>query len=184
MVIRVKNRFFVSSIAFILLLLSLLLLIDIPALREIRLIAQQVDEERVRLEKLYVRGQLQKNVQNNLNKIRETVGFLDKTMLPEGQELQYITTLEQLASDANIDLTIAIGESTRLPQQTYSLLDFTFELAGTWEDMMYWIQNIETLDYYTNIEAITIAVREDEKNNNIRAGKLTLSAETYWIIPQ
>jgi len=183
MTLRLKNRFLISSIAFIMLLLALLVLLDVPAMREIRLIANQVDEERVRLEKLYIRGQLQKNVQNNLKKIQDRIGFLDELMLQENQELQYITTLEQLATEENVALAINIGTADRVPEQLFSTLAFSFELNGRWENMLKWIARVEGLHYYTNIEAITVAIREDEDGKALRPGKMSIAAKTFWLIP-
>ena len=63
--LTLKNRFQISAGVFIILLAAISILIVWPALREIQLIKTQVYEERVRLEKLYVRGQLQKQVRAN-----------------------------------------------------------------------------------------------------------------------
>jgi len=175
-----QNRFLVSTITFLILLLAIVVLIVVPSLQEIRVINEQVLEERLRLEKLYVRGQLQKKVRDNYNNIKEDVGFLDEVFLKENQELQYITTLEHFASEQNIDLNITIGEPRRKPQQRFSVLPFTFQITGSWPKIAQWVSDIEQLPYYTNIKEITVSARSEQQS--ARMATVSISVETYWSI--
>ena len=175
-----KNRFIISTIAFLLLMAALIVLIIYPAMREILTINHQVMDERERLERLYVRGQLLKNVRSDLLKIQNNVGFLDEIMLKENQELQYIAALEQLADELALELEITVGDTTVRPQQPYSELAFTFQLTGYWPDMLAWMQRVEALPYYTNVNGITITARRDEQSEN-QLATVALSVETYWL---
>lgn len=177
-----KNRFLISTITFVLLLVAIIVLITLPALREIRLINQQVYEERVRLERLYVRGQLQKRVRENYAKIENDVGFLDTMLLKENQELQYITSLESLANAAGVELDITIGEPKRAPEQAYSTLPFTFALAGNWGAILRWVEEVEALPYYTTIREVSVSVREGTEEAG-RSAAVSIGADTYWLIP-
>ncbi len=175
------NRFLVSTIAFILLLCAVLSLIVLPSVREIKLINKQVHEERVRLEKLYLKGQLQRHVRENYNKIINEIDFLDSLMLKENQELQYITNVEKFASEENLTLSIQIGESKRMPETPFSTLAFVFNVSGKWENILKWIDKVEALPYYTNIKEISISIREDTQSK-IRSASATINADTYWLI--
>jgi len=177
-----QNRFLVSTVTFLALLLSIIILIIIPSFQEIKVINQQVLEERVRLEKLYVRGQLQKKVRDNYNSIKNDIGFLDEFLLKENQELQYITTLEHYANENNVSLEITIGEPQRKPQQRFSILPFTLQLSGNWPAIVKWLSDIETLPYYTNIKEITVTARDAQGKD--RASSVSISAETYWLITE
>ncbi|MDP1709818.1 MAG: hypothetical protein Q8L21_02940 [Candidatus Komeilibacteria bacterium] len=177
-----KNKFLLSTTAFGTLLLAVLVLVALPAFSEIRLINTQVYEERVRLEKLYLRGQLQKKVRANYAKIKDEIPFLDDIILKENQELQYITALEQAASEANIDLKINIGASKRLPNQLFSTLSLNFELNGSWTNILRWLARLEAIPYYTDIKEIAVAVHEQKENGPAMA-TCTIAADTFWLLP-
>jgi len=176
-----KNRFVISTTAFVLLMAALVVLIIYPAIREIQTINHQVMDERERLERLYVRGQLLKNVRNDFQSIQKDVGFLDEILLKENQELQYIAALERLADEFEVELKITVGDATVRPQQPYSELEFTFQITGYWPDMLAWVERVEALPYYTNVNAITITARQDEQATQ-QLATLAISAETYWLL--
>lgn len=177
-----KNRFLVSALVFAVLLVGIILLIGWPALQEIRLIRTQVYEERVRLEKLYVRGQLQKKVRDNYAKIQDEISFLDNILLKENQELQYITAVEQAAVEQNVGLKINIGESKRAPESPLSTLAVNFELNGRWTDILRTLERLEAIPYYTNIKETSVAVHEPQPGTPATA-TVSISADTYWLLP-
>ena len=177
-----KNRFEISAGIFIILLAAVSVLIVWPSLSEIRLINKQVYEERVRLEKLYVLGQLQKKVRANYAKIENQTHFLDDILLKENQELQYITALENAANIHNVELKINIGESKRMPNQVFSILAVSFELNGGYPNILAWIAALETIPYYTNFNEASVAVHPPKEGQSASA-TVNASAETYWLLP-
>jgi len=177
-----ENRFLVSTISFGLLLIALVVLIIIPSLVEIKIINKQVLEERIRLEKLYTKGQLQKNVKIAYEKIKDNLPFLDEAILKESQELQYITAIEHIATEENLEMEINIGESKKIAEQRFSSLRFSFVINGEWPSVIKWIEKVEELNLYTNIKEVSIAVRETEDPNISRQATLTMSADTFWMI--
>ncbi len=178
-----KNRFMISTIAFALLLVALVVLVIVPSFSEIRLINEQVIEERRRLEELYTRGQVQKTVQENYNAVKDDAAFLNGILLKENQELQYLEAVEALADGAGIRLDVAVGPQKRVPEQRYSELSFTFTASGDWEAFLRFLDRLESLPYYTNVGEVTVAVRTDEQNRQARSANVTVSATTYWRIP-
>jgi len=177
-----KNRFMISTIAFALLLVALVALIIFPSYREIKIINEQVMEERVRLEKLYTQGQLQKLVQQNYESIKHEVRFLDELALKENEELAYITAAERAAEEAGVLLNLTIGDSKRVPNQRFSELEFTFTIRGDFRALVRFIERLESLPYYTNIAEITTSVRGGESGSD-RHATMTIKATTYWQIP-
>jgi len=173
----------ISTIAFALLLVALIVLVIVPSFLEIRLINQQVLEERTRLEALYTRGQVLKTVQQNYNTIKDDATFLNSIILKENQELSYITAIEGIASNLGVTLEITVSNPKRTPETRFSELGFTLALVGEWEQLARFLDHIEALPYYTNINEMTVAVRSDEKNKTSRTANITIAAITYWLIP-
>ena len=181
--VYLKNRFFISAIIFGVLALVIAVLVAYPALREIRTINRQVYEERVRLEKLYVKGQLQKKVRENYARIEGSIGFLDEILLQENNELPYIAAVEQAASDAGAELKINIGERKRQPNELISSLRFNLEVKGSWESIARFLESLEKMPWYSNIQESTFAVHQ-EKDNSSRIISASLAVDTFWLLAQ
>lgn len=178
-----KNHFLVVTIIFTLLLFGVTFLIILPSAREIRLIRKQVLEERMRLEKLYMRGQLQKRVRENYYSIKESADWLDNILLKENQELQYITALESIADKNGIKLKINVGESVKMEGFPFSTLNISLDLVGSWPQIMLFLNDLENLPYYTNIKEIVFARQQGFGNEQTsRDISATVSAQTFWLI--
>ena len=96
-----KNRYTISSIAFGLVLVALIVLLVIPAVKEISVINAQVYEERARLEMLYTKGQVKKEVHKKYSSIEANAGFLDDIFEQESHELEYISKIAWKLLTAN-----------------------------------------------------------------------------------
>lgn len=178
-----KSHFLIASVIFSALLAGLIFIIILPSVAEIRRIRQQVYEERVRLEKLYVSGQLQKKVRENYNRVKESSAWLDNILLKENQELQYITALENAAENAGVGLKITVGEQSRLPGQPLSLLNFSFNLAGSWPKIVSWLAALENMPYYTNVLEVVAARREQSGEESPPPATAIIAAQTFWLSP-
>lgn len=178
-----KSHFLIASAVFALLLAILVFLVILPSLAEIRHIRRQVYEERIRLEKLYVRGQLQKKVRANYNRVKESAAWLDNILLKENQELQYITALESAAEKTGVGLKITVGEQSRLSGQPLSVLGFTFNLAGSWPKIVSFLAALENMPYYTNVLEVIAARREQSGPEAAVGATATVTAQTFWLVP-
>lgn len=179
-----KSHFLIASAVFALLLTGLVFFIILPSVAEIRQIRQLVYEERVRLEKLFVRGQLQKKVRGNYNRVRERAGWLDNILLKENQELQYITALESAAERTGVKLKITVGEQARLPGQALSILNFTFNAESAWPNIVAFLSALENMPYYTNVLEV-VAARQQTVGQEQSASPVTaaITAQTFWLVP-
>lgn len=178
-----KNKFLLSIIIFSICFLGVFIFLIWPAWLEINSINKKISEEKIRLEKLYNTDQLSKKINDNYDKIKNDIGFLDDFILKENQELQYITALEQIAAEENVNLKINIGETKANPGQKFSTLNLSFELAGEWPNILRWISRLESIPYYTNIKEIAITTHE-QKNEATTVAMATISAETFWLLPK
>ena len=177
-----KNHFLMATIVFSCLFLLMIIFFIIPALRQIKQINDEIFQERKRLENLYARGQLQKKVIGRYNQAKEKSQFLEEIFLTEGQELQYISTLEQAAAQTGIQLKITVGTADPVAIDNVSQLSFIFEVEGQWPNLLGWLQKVEELPYYTNFSDAT-AMSQFAQNSTSTITALKLNAETYWLRP-
>jgi len=183
MINPIKNRFLTSVICFTLLLLSISILIIGPSVLEIRLINSQVYEERERLEKLYTKGQIKREIQKKFESIKNEVDFLDKIILKENKELEYITAVENIAEKNGIKISMTTSPKSKTQNQDFSELEFVFTINGTWQQIIKWLSDIESLPYYTNIKDSTFMVSsKGEKDSGQRQMAASIKASTYWLI--
>lgn len=179
-----KNHFLIASVIFGLLLFAVTVLLIIPSFREIRLIKRQVFDERVRLEKLYLKGQLQRKVRENYQRILPQTAWLDNILLKENQELQYITALEHLAERHGLQLKIDAGASEPAADPGLSKLNFVLTLSGRWPQVVRFLAGIEDLPYYTHVLEITAAERETlSEDSTLSLTTATIALATFWQKP-
>ena len=178
-----KNRFTISAISFALVLAALIILMVIPAIQEIKIINNQVHDERLRLELLYEKGQVKAMVQKNYLSIKQDAKFLENILSKESQELEYISAVENIAQSHGIEIAMSAGKVKRTPEQRFSELEFTFTLAGKWENILKWINGVENLSQYTNMKEMSVSIFPDKINENIRKANVTISADTFWLLP-
>lgn len=174
-----KNHFLLTTLIFIILMLIIIFFVIRPSWREIVSIDAKVIEQRIQLETLYTRGQLQKKVTEKYNEIKNEAAFLDEILLKENQELQYITSLESIADSLGLNLQITIGENQKLPVDGLSALPFSFVVSGNWRNIVSWLDKVESLPYYTNIAEITITSRPEDPERT----SLGITATTFWQKP-
>lgn len=131
--------------------------IILPTIRDIVEIKNNVLIERIDLEKKWQRGQLLNRAQGDFEKTKAEKGRLVSIFIAQGSELEFITSLEQIAEKNNItqDLTLDQGEDASNKKfNTVSRL--SVKAQGDFNDLLRYIDEIDKLSYYFNINSLDI----------------------------
>lgn len=170
MPISKRKIYFIIS-TFLLLVLVIFLIIK-PAASEIKSITVSVRTQKEKLEKLYVAGQLLKTTQEQYQKIESQISEVSKIFITQGQELEFITRLEEIALKNNliqkIDLQEPIIEENQTKDQKdrqYETLPLRLNISGNYPNLLKYLTNLESLDYYINIENFRILAYHDQDIN-------------------
>ncbi len=86
-----KKKIILSMAIFLLIILGLLLFVVIPTVRDIKNMSREIEEQRLDLEKKYIKGQSLKQLAENLKMIEPELVKLDKIFI--NQPSFYLSTL-------------------------------------------------------------------------------------------
>lgn len=150
---------------------------------------QNINELRSDLEEKYIKGQNLKQININLRQIEPNIGLLDQGLLEQGDEFGFVSNLEDLANQKNVDFKINLGEPKKINQKNYATMPITITANGSYLNLLKFIYSLENLNYYINIENLEISSNQSAENANFLGNgdsravndlNLTITALTYW----
>lgn len=153
----VKRKIIISILTVLIGNGLILYFIILPTIRDITEIKNNVLLERIDLEKKWQRGQLLNRAQGDFEKTKAEKGRLVSIFISEGSELEFITSLEQIAENNKItqELTLDPGEdiSNKKFNKTSRL---SIKAEGSFNDVLRYIDEINKLEYYFNIDMLDV----------------------------
>jgi Tfp pilus assembly protein PilO len=152
-----KKKIFISLVIFILILGSLIYFLIIPSINEIKKIETEINNQRIDLEQRYIKGQSLRQLTENLKKIEPQISVLDEIFILQDRELEFITSLEELATRNNVEQTINLDLSQDKKESGYQTLPLQLTAQGNYLDLMNYLINLESLNYYININSISLS---------------------------
>src|SRR3989339_938720 len=158
-----QKKFLISIGVTLVVMLGLVGLIIYPALRQINQIKVDISNEKDKLERKLNLGLNLKNIQRDLASIENEIGQLDHIFIAENHELEFITTLENLASknqimlNINPDFTITKEDSTKI-----KTIPVQLNISGSYNQILKFLQDVETLPYYYNVD---LAIASNRSNS-------------------
>ncbi|NTW22069.1 type 4a pilus biogenesis protein PilO [Candidatus Falkowbacteria bacterium] len=162
---------------------SLIYFLILPNIDDINRIKKEIDTQLIDLEVKYQRGQSIKKLNANLKKIEPDIATLDQVFIKETEQVNFITSLEELATKHNLKQKLALGKAQK-SKSSFKKIPLQISLEGSYRTLLAYLHDLETLGSYVNVKSIDIistsATNVDENGmtrNNISAN---LSVETYW----
>lgn len=149
--INVKNKKVIGLSLTILLIVTALFIIVLN-LYQIKTTSQYIHQQQLILEKKLQMGQNIKEISKQYKQILAEMDLINNIFVVKGEELEFITTLEKIASDNNLELRIDMSEPDSEDSIQLSLV-----LSGEYNSILLFIEKLESIPTYYNIEEITIA---------------------------
>lgn len=131
-------------------IVAMVLLVAWPSARAIQQLSDDIYNQRLQLEELYQRGRNLKQTIQQYRQIQPTVQALNSIYVNRGQELTFVTALEDVASKSNVDQTITLNNTTAAG----NTLPFQLAVHGTLNQILTYLGGLEGLDYYINIDTV------------------------------
>ncbi|NQU77765.1 hypothetical protein HQ544_03655 [Candidatus Falkowbacteria bacterium] len=153
------------TIGVFLLLLAVAGFIVRPSIQQIKKIADEINQEKTKVEKLYLQGQFLKPTQKQYEKVKPQVADLEKIFIAKEKKLDIITALEGIAAKNRLDQKIELKEekiekNEKVKEQAvnkkYETLNLSIKITGTYPDLIKYLTDLEALDYYINIKDFRI----------------------------
>lgn len=126
-----------------------------PTWQEINDVVTAIQRERLDLEEKYQRGQRMKKMTAEYQKIKSLRTRLDTIFIPSGDELSFITTLERLEREYNVEVIPAL-EGLRDALGPNDPLPLGLTIRGNYESAIRYLIGLERLTYYYNIASVNI----------------------------
>lgn len=153
-----------------------------PSIARIQTINQDIYQQEVYLEKLYLRGQLIKQVRAQLAEIgpfieKMALGFVDPK-----ESVKFIETLEKAARDFEILQKIDLRTEERIEKPIYEIMPTHLSLQGDFINLVRFLARLEEIDYYFNIDSISVTstlakYKLEEVPVQI---SVSITAKSYW----
>ncbi len=181
-------------IGLVIVLAIVLVFVVFPISKDIVSLRDSIFAQREELEKMYLRGQLLKKMQIQLQKIDQDIEKIDSAVLTEEKQLELITVLEKIASDNNLSQEIVMDS---LPENISKVTALPIEvrLNGKFTDILGYVLDVERQDFYLTWKSVSVGsgvgtqrivrrgpnvIPETKKLTNIETVDVVLVGESYW----
>lgn len=133
------------------------LAVAVPAIRQLAADKTMIDAETKKMEALLTQGQNITENRKNLSRVQGEMAQLVATDLKIGQELNFITDLERIADQNNIEQDITFNNTDVINELAgKKVIPVTLKLNGGLKALMNYLSELEGLNYYVSITKISL----------------------------
>lgn len=170
MTLNSGHKIIISVAALALLVVVIFFFIIVPAVRNIKETANEIYELRIYLEKKYQDSLKTRLTKKKLEQIKQNSTNLSAYLFNVKDALKLIQTLETTASNNKVGQKINYSNLDKIKPQTKVKIDLT--ISGQYINVLNYLQAIETMAYFANIESIRLTSDYDnhgQATNNANA---------------
>lgn len=190
---NLKNKIVASLVGLILVIFSLLYFIVIPTIRDIKTMSNEIEGQKIDLEKKYIKGQSLRQLTENLKKIESKLDMLDQIFINKNRELEFITTLENQANKNRVSQKINLSAPQEAENQNFQKTDLQLFTKGSFLGQLQYLLDLEYLSYYINVKLLELfpagageQTKTDSQEISPSPGEtnninMYINADTYWI---
>ncbi|OIO39748.1 MAG: hypothetical protein AUJ72_00065 [Candidatus Omnitrophica bacterium CG1_02_46_14] len=170
-----ENTFVISGIAIVFLLAAFVIY---PSIRDIRSVRREIVSAKAQLlEKQSAKHEL-KDILASYEKNQAKLELFDKAVMNKNRELEFITSLENIAVRHGLEQKINVENYRDLPEDDLAEMSVQLLLRGAFKDELSYLQDLEKLPAYINISQINITAGSSEPGGEIAS--MLISADTFW----
>lgn len=189
--INERKKITAISIICLLIIIGVAYLIIWPTLNDIKQLRANIITQKIDLEKKIVREKNMNILSEKLKKIEPQLKKFNQIFINQNRELEFITTIEGIAGKNQITQKINLNPASAQNEQIYKKIPLTLDAQGKFQNLMKYLTNLETLNYYINIKSLEItagqnvgAVFQRTKTNNAKQStdniNIKILADTHW----
>lgn len=163
-VAKPQTKILVSCIATVVLVGLMVGLIIWPSHGRLKELHVAIREQRLELDKIYQQGRSLKIALAQYQEVKPKISVLSNVYVKPGEELQIITTLENLADKQNIqqDLKASAG-----PDSNALSLPLQLQATGSFNNIIGYLSALEAMDYYLNTTTLRISLASSKLGANL-----------------
>lgn len=177
---NLKDKIIASLIGFALMIFALIYFIIMPTIKDIETMSRAIEEQKIDLEEKYVKGNSLRQLAENLKKIEPKLSLLDQIFINKNRELEFITTLENEASDSQVSQKINLSSPKATENQEFQKNSLKLFTKGGFNQQLRYLMNLESLAYYINVKSLELAPAAGGEKTETSGLNLFINADTYW----
>lgn len=159
-----RNILFLVFFAVIFILVPMLVIW--PSVQNIRTTAQSIYSEYEQLEAKHRRGHEMKFVAAEYNKLLPESEALKVAYIPQNDELRFITNLETIANETNVEQGLQLRLENIKKSGAYQQLPFDITITGTYENTIRYISALESQPAITQITDLRMSASQSKGQSN------------------
>jgi len=183
--LNLKKKIIISLVVFILIIACLIYFIVIPTIKDIKRMGVEIEIQRIDLEEKYQKGQSLRQLTETLEEIEPQLSKLNQVFINQNRELEFITTLEEVADYSNIMQKINLSDFQGIDNQKYKKMPFQLFAQGSFINQMNYLTYLEALNYYININFLELSPGSAQLASSGETSaqgsiNMLIIADTYW----
>jgi len=184
--LSVKNKMIITFLFYFFLIFLIAHFIILPRVNYISKSGKEIMDRRIYLEEQYIKVRNFRKNNEEMKLVDKDIQRLDEVFVEYDGDLQFIETLENLATDNKIEQRISLGKIESEKNNEFEEITLEIFAEGNFLNIMNYLISIETLGYYVNISLLDISRLNIEKNfvgdesNNLNKVICKITADTYW----
>jgi len=163
---KFQQRNIIITISLIIICVTVSTFLIYPSVFGIISISKEIEVERAGLEERYQEGMSIKRVYADYENIKNELSLMNSAILKVGEELKFITSLENIARDNNLTQKLDMDADSVKQFEGYQIMRISLSLNGSYEDLMNYLIQIEKMEYYINIDSIEMSGGQPNTSNN------------------
>jgi len=135
--------------------------------------------EKVNLEKQTIRQKNIANLEKTIEQVKSEIKKIENSYINKNNQLEFITTLEGIAARNKVEQKINLSQSNKKDDKAkYIEEPLVLEVRGQHDNVIKYLLDIESLNYYINIKSLEMIAAENTTNNNVLSSALNEQART------
>ena len=166
------NKTIITVAALTLVAILIVVFIILPTSKNIKKITEETYNLRAYMEQKYKKSLNSKLTKKKLIDIEKGSKHFDKYLFSRKNALKLIKFLEDLSQNSNVKQNIRSSNLDEIKKG--NLVKISTTITGNYHDVLNYIHNLETSQYFINIKDIRLTPRSGEKEKQGMAAKLNL----------
>ena len=152
---QIKRILFTLSV--LLVVVGIPLGVIYPTMREINSLAQTISNEYAEINERYRRDAFIRNIQKEYDDLIKYKPTLDSLAMQPGDELRFITQIEDLADELNIAETPQLNTGQKKIVGKYTKVPFILSASGQYTNIITFVHKLQNLPMVVVIDKIHLA---------------------------
>ncbi|HOZ56408.1 MAG TPA: type 4a pilus biogenesis protein PilO [bacterium] len=187
--INPKNKLFISVGLLLTANLAMIYFLTIPATDSIKDSRNDIINLKIDLENKIIREKNISTLNEKINKIEPQLQKINQIFISKNREIEFITALEGLENKHNIKQKLNINLNSPNQDNDLGKIPLNINASGNFQNLMDYLAGIESLNYYINIENISLTKNNagDYNSRTSTPGQvasnqmdLSISGYAYW----